>query len=79
MLYLARRRILLADCVRRSPLWRAKAEREGFEPSRAFTLLAFQASALGHYATPPCKHYSIFGRYDEGAAAATPSLKKLHS
>ena len=30
------------------------AETRGFEPSRAFTLLAFQASALDHYATLPC-------------------------
>ena len=29
------------------------AEREGFEPSKAFTLHAFQACALGHYATSP--------------------------
>ena len=32
-----------------------KAEDEGFEPSKAFTLLPFQGSALGHYANPPCK------------------------
>ena len=29
------------------------AERVGFEPTRAFTLRAFQARALGHYATSP--------------------------
>ena len=29
------------------------AEMTGFEPARAFTLLAFQASALDHYATSP--------------------------
>ena len=29
------------------------AEGEGFEPSRACTLRAFQARALGHYAIPP--------------------------
>src|SRR5690606_17331454 len=29
------------------------AEDRGFEPLRAFTQPAFQASALGHYANPP--------------------------
>ena len=29
------------------------AEDEGFEPSKAFTLLPFQGSALGRYANPP--------------------------
>ena len=33
------------------------AEREGFEPSIPFGILAFQASALDHYATsPPAGH-----------------------
>ena len=31
------------------------AERAGFEPAIPFSILAFQASALGHYATSPCK------------------------
>jgi hypothetical protein len=29
------------------------AERAGFEPAIPFSILAFQASALGHYATSP--------------------------
>ena len=35
------------------------AEGKGFEPLKAFTLLTFQASALGHYANPPTSE-----RYD---------------
>ncbi len=30
-----------------------RAERAGFEPAKVLPLLAFQASALGHYATSP--------------------------
>lgn len=32
-----------------------EAERVGFEPTKVLPLLAFQASALGHYATSPMR------------------------
>ncbi len=42
------------------------AEAERFELSRAFTLLAFQASALDHYATPPlCAGISMIPEVSE--------------
>src|SRR5690606_29554309 len=40
--------------------WVPVAEDRGFEPLRAFTQPAFQASALGHYANPPRR--SLRGR-----------------
>lgn len=39
------------------------AEDRGFEPLRAFTQPAFQASALGHYANPPRMRLPVAPRF----------------
>ena len=39
--------------MKRDGVFSLAAEDRGFEPLRAFTQPAFQASALGHYANPP--------------------------
>jgi hypothetical protein len=50
---LALLRDLLADCVRRSSLRRAKAEGVGFEPTEGFPSAVFKTAAFDHSATPP--------------------------
>ena len=42
----------------------AKAAREGFEPSEAFTSAAFKAAALVHYAISPAGSYFTKRRCD---------------
>ena len=49
-------RNLRADCVRRSSLRRAKAEREGFEPSVPVS----QYDSLANCSFRPLRHLSVF-------------------
>jgi len=62
--YLRSYSLLLATCTRyhyiKNKSRREVAEMEGFEPSKAFTLLPFQGSALGHYATFPRVYYNKY-------------------
>ena len=51
----ARLRDLLADFVRRSPLRRAKAEREGFKPPVPCSTPDFESGTFDHSDTSPYK------------------------